>query len=253
MPPISAVIIAYNEAEKIADCIRSLQGVADEILVLDSFSTDATPEICQGLGVRFEQQAFAGYIEQKNAAMRLASYDHVLALDADEALDENLRQSILTIKNNWTHDAYEMNRLNNYAGRWVRHSGWYPDRKTRLWDRKLGHWGGTNPHDRVVLEKGARLRHIEGDILHRTVSSIEQHIAQSNKFSSIKARHIQHKSSFALVFKFLFSPPFQFFKSYLLKRGFLDGKEGLSIALVSAFFVRMAYFKALCLKWGGKG
>src|SRR3954465_7519353 len=151
MLPLSAVIITFNEEKNIARCLDSLIGIVDDVVVIDSFSTDKTEEICKSKGVRFIQHVFEGHIQQKNWAITQAKFPHILSLDADEALDETLKQSILLLKNNWQKDGYYMNRLTNYCGKWIRHCGWYPDKKLRLWDSRKGHWTGTNPHDKYEL------------------------------------------------------------------------------------------------------
>ena len=188
MPGISAVIISYNEEKYIGQCIRSLQNVADEIVVVDSLSTDNTPQICRDLGVKFFQQKFLGYIEQKNFAMDKASYDHVISLDADEALSEELTSSILKVKENWEYDAYSFNRLNRFCGHWLRHTNYYPDRKLRMWDRRKGRWGGVNPHDKVIMQKGATSSVLKGNILHWMCDSFEEHLETINNFTTIAAR-----------------------------------------------------------------
>ena len=135
---ISAVIITFNEEKNIERCLQSLQGIVDEIVVVDSFSKDQTKSICEKYNVKFVEHAFEGHIEQKNYAITQASYPYVLSLDADEALDETLKSSILKVKKNWTHDGYSMNRLTNYCGSWIKHCGWYQDTKLRLWDARKG-------------------------------------------------------------------------------------------------------------------
>jgi len=139
---ISAVIITFNEEKNIGRCLDSLQKVADEIVVVDSCSNDKTCEICEKYGVRFIQNRFKGHIEQKNFAMQQAEYDWVLSLDADEVLSLELTDSILKVKKDWVIDGYAFNRLTNYCGTWIRHCGWYPDTKLRLWDKRRGRWGG---------------------------------------------------------------------------------------------------------------
>src|SRR5262245_55167933 len=142
MIKISAVIITYNEERNIARCIDSVKPVADEIVVLDCFSTDKTQKISEERGAKFYQQEFLGFARQKNRAVALASYDHVLSLDADEYLSSELTQSILAVKTDWTHDGYLMNRLSSFEGTWIKTCGWYPDAKLRLWDRRKGSWHG---------------------------------------------------------------------------------------------------------------
>ena len=133
---ISAVVITFNEERNIKRCLKSLVGVADEIVVVDSYSTDRTEEICRSFNARFIKHRFEGHIQQKNWAILQASSPYILSLDADEALSDNLRTSILRAKENWTHDGYYFNRLTNYCGKWIRHTSWYPSRKLRLWDAR---------------------------------------------------------------------------------------------------------------------
>ena len=156
MTPISVVIITFNEEKNIGRCLESVKNIADEIVVLDSFSTDKTEEICLQHGASFFQHPFDGHIEQKNRAITYATYPHILSLDADEVLSPELEQSIKAVKENWQADGYYFNRLTNYCGKWIRHCGWYPDRKLRLWDSRKGKWGGVNPHDKYMLEPNAK-------------------------------------------------------------------------------------------------
>ena len=250
MQQISAVIITYNEARNIGRCLESLRDVADDIVVLDSFSTDATAEICHSFGVRFEQHVFDGHIEQKNRALGLARFPFVLSLDADEALSDTLRQSVLQVKKAAEiADAYTMNRLTNYCGQWIHHSGWYPDRKLRLWDSRHGQWGGTNPHDKFELQANSSTAQLKGNLLHYSFHSIEQHIEQINKFSSIAAQQLYLKGKRANAYHLLIKPCFKFFKSYVLRLGFLDGYYGYVACRNSAhgIFLRYAKLKKLNL------
>jgi glycosyltransferase involved in cell wall biosynthesis len=243
MRKISAVIITYNEEKNIGRCIDSLQGVADEILVVDSFSTDRTPEIVAERGAVYLANPFGGHIEQKNFAMAQARYDYILSLDADEALDDPLRRSILAIKNDWQADGYTMNRRTNYCGQWIWHCGWYPDRKLRLWDRRKGRWGGVNPHDEVLMENGAKTLHISGDLLHYSFYSISQHLGQVNYFTDIMAKAQFEAGKRSNVLKVVISPVLKFIKSYLLQLGFLDGYYGLVICTISAHASFIKYAK----------
>jgi len=240
---ISACIITFNEENNIGRCIDSLQGVADEIVVLDSHSTDRTREICEAKGARVTTHPFAGYIEQKNLALKESKHPHVLSLDADEALDENLKKSILHAKENWDADGYTMNRLTNFCGRWIRHTGWYPDRKLRLFDKRRGKWAGRNPHDRYEIKGDHRIRHLEGDILHYSFYTIAQHIDTVNKFSTIKAQVMFEKGRKVYFWNYIVNPGFKFFRDFFLKLGFLDGFYGYVIARNSAHGVFLKYAK----------
>ena len=229
---LSAVIITYNEQRNIGRCIDALRGIADEVLVLDSFSQDDTEKICRDKGARFEQHAFEGHIEQKNRALGMATHDHVLCLDADEALSDELFQSILAVKNNWQRDGYEMNRLTNYCGQWIHHSGWYPDRKLRLFDRRKGHWGGQNPHDKVMLDGPTQRLH--GDLLHYSYYTVEEHLERAQKYAHIAAKAMKARNKKGAWWRMWLSSVFKFFRNYVLKLGFLDGKVGFTICRIAA-------------------
>ena len=241
---ISAVIITGNEEKNIGRCLASLKDVADEIVVVDSFSSDKTAEICQTRGVRFIQHSFEGHIEQKNFAVSQAEFDCVLSLDADEVLSDRLARSISDVKNNWSCDGYAFNRLTNYCGKWIRRSGWYPDEKLRLWDRRKGRWGGQNPHDHVFMDTGSRVRHLDGDLLHYSYHSIEDHISQINRFSEIAAKAAYSQGRRAGVLgDIILNPVLTFLKKYFLKLGILDGYEGFVIAVHTAYGKFLKYIK----------
>ena len=243
MVRISAVIITFNEERNIVRCLESLIGIADEIVVVDSFSKDNTEEICKSFGVKFVQHIFDGHIEQKNWAITQATFPHILSLDADEAVDETLKSSILKIKENWNHDGYSMNRLTNYCGKWIRHCGWYPDAKMRLWDSRKGEWGGDNPHDKYELVEGSSTKHIEGDILHYSYYSLEDHYRQVTYFTDILSKSQFKKGKKAPFIVLIFSPIVKFIKDYFIKKGFLDGKEGFTICRISAYATFLKYKK----------
>ncbi len=250
MHQLSAVIITFNEEANIAVCIESVKAIADEILVLDSFSTDRTREICIEHGVRFEQHAFDGHIQQKNRAKNLAKYQWVLSLDADEKPSEQLIQSIQALKQNPLNlaDGYVMNRLNFFCGKPIKTCGWYPDRKLRLWKKDSGEWTGVNPHDRFELHVGKKQLFLHGDILHNTYPTRNQMIAQMNKFARIAAGELKHKPTIVLLGKMMFGSVFRFLRCYFFKLGFTDGKAGLDISLHQALEVFYKYRLALKLK-----
>jgi glycosyltransferase involved in cell wall biosynthesis len=240
---LSVVIITYNEEKNLERCLKSVVPVADEIVVVDSFSTDKTKEIALKYKAKFVEHAFEGHIEQKNWAITQASYKHVLSIDGDEALDETLINSINAIKVNWQADGYSMNRLTNYCGKWIKHSGWYPDKKLRLWNSEKGEWQGTNPHDEYRMQKGCTIKHIKGDILHYSYYSIHQHLEQVNYFTEIMAKQYLEKGRRASLFNLLMNPTLKFVGSYIFQKGFLDGIYGLAICIISAHATFLKYLK----------
>jgi glycosyltransferase involved in cell wall biosynthesis len=250
MEKISAVIITFNEEKNIKKCIDSLKDIADEIIVLDSFSTDKTEKICIEENVKFYKHNFDGHIQQKNRVIEFAENKYILSLDADEVISEELKKSILEIKENPKFDSYYFNRLNYYCGKKIKHGGWYPDKKIRLWNKNIGKWGGENPHDKVILNTNSTKQFLKGDILHYSFTSINQHINQINKFSEIKALNDFNKKKKPNIFKLILKPFLKFTKMYFLKFGFLDGFFGFVISKNSAHseFLRQVKLKELYFK-----
>lgn len=239
---ISGVIITFNEARNIGRCLESLTGVCDEILVLDSFSTDNTADICSAYNVRFEQHPFEGHIQQKNEALKRAQNPWVLSLDADEALSPDLRKSILKIIEEAPQTGgFSMNRLTNYCGTWIHYSGWYPDTKLRLVRKDEAKWGGINPHDQLLLEEHVQVRHLKGDLLHYSYYTKEDHFKQIAYFSEIAAKELFARKVKSSVLKIIVKVSAQFIKSYILKCGFLDGMAGWHIATRSAYATQQKY------------
>lgn len=239
---LSGVIITYNEERNIGRCLESLQEVCDEILVLDSFSNDKTQEICESFGVRFEQNEFVGHIQQKNEALQRAKHPWILSLDADEALTPTLKKSILSIKKmSPKNGAYTMNRLTSYCGKWIYHSGWYPDTKLRLVSKANASWGGTNPHDKLIAEENLSITHLKGDLLHYSYYTKEDHFKQIAFFSEIAAKELYAKKVKSSLFKIGIKTIAQFIKSFVIKLGFLDGLAGWHIAIRSAYGTHQKY------------
>jgi glycosyltransferase involved in cell wall biosynthesis len=243
MPKLSVVIITYNEEKNIGRCLESIQDIADDIVVVDSYSTDRTEEIVRSFNGRFIQHPFEGHIEQKNWAITQAKYPHILSLDADEVPSERLKLSILQVKENWEYDGYYFNRLTNYCGKWIRHTSWYPARKLRLWDSRKGQWGGLNPHDKFKLQKGATRKYLKGDLFHYSYYTINEHIEQINKFSSIVAEAYFKENRKASYFNIIFHPTWRLFRDYIIKMGFLDGFYGLVISVNSSHETFLKYSK----------
>jgi glycosyltransferase involved in cell wall biosynthesis len=240
---ISVVIVTLNEEKNITRCLKSVERIADEILVIDSFSTDRTEEICKAFGVRFIQRAFTGFVEHKGWAAKQATHNHLLCLDGDEALSEELQESILKVKSNWTHAGYSFNRISNYCGKWIRRCGWYPDIKLRLWDRRQGYIGGVNPHEQIILNSGAKCRHLQGDLFHYAFDSISQHLLLANKYSDVKANGMFAHQKKAGWLNLLLNPLLKFMRDYFLKLGLLDGFYGFTICIIGAHANFLKYAK----------
>lgn len=232
---ISAVIITYNEEKNVERCLASVAGLVDEIVVLDSNSTDRTRALCIAAGANVFTEPFAGHIEQKNRAIELAQHEWLLSLDADEALSQNLRASIESVKAAGpTAQAYTCNRLNQYCGKWVRHGGWYPDKKLRLWHRDFGTWGGYNPHDKVVVKSGTKVQHLEGDILHNAYQSVQEHREKTARYAQISAKAKYAAGKRTIAGFGALAAIWCFIQMYFLRLGLLDGRIGLHIALISS-------------------
>jgi glycosyltransferase involved in cell wall biosynthesis len=247
---ITATIITFNEERNIARVIESLR-CADEILVLDSGSNDRTAEIATKLGARVEEASWHGYAAQKNIAAGLARHDWILSLDADESLSEALEAEIWQIKKSGpAYDGYTVPRLAQYLGRWILHSGWYPDRKIRLFDRKKARWVGDFVHESVVVH--GRVGHLQSNLLHFTCNSLSEHLRTMDSYTTLAAQEMVARGHTPAMLELLVDPPWTFFQTYVLKRGFLDGAEGLAIAYMAAFYNFVKYSKARHMSPGRK-
>ena len=238
---ISAVIITFNEERNIARCIASVKQVADEVIVVDSGSTDHTVQIAKEHGVQVTHRAWTNYSDQKNFANGLAAGRFILSMDADEELSEQLRHCILEAKQAGLGGAYSMARLTNYCGTWVRHGGWYPDIKVRLFPKEKARWMGEHVHETLKLDPGVETKLLKGDLLHYSFYSVEQHERQAEHFAGLaaKALHARNKPSSRL--RIIFSPLSRFLQGYFFRGGFLDGSAGFTIARISARAKRLKY------------
>ena len=244
MKKISATIITLNEEDKIRQCLESLRDVADEIVVVDSLSTDNTKLICEEFGVKFVEQKWLGYSEQKNLANNIASHDWILSIDADEVLSDELKKSILKIKDTDfdTDDdvVFSFNRLNNYCGKWIHHSGFYPDKKIRIWNRKIGKWEGI-VHEVIKFSTKVKEVHLKGDLLHYSYAKPEDFEKQVFKLAELRAQHYFDKGKKCASLLKIISPIYFFIQHYFFRLGFLDGKEGFVMCKVAAKATRHKY------------
>lgn len=249
MTKLSVVIITLNEEHCITRCIDSVRAIADEIVLLDSFSTDNTAAIAEQIGAKVVQQKFEGYTLQKQRAVALAQNDFVFSIDADEVVSNELCESILAEKQNgFTFDAYEMNRLNFVGERAVKTCGWYPDAKIRIWNRTKGGWQGGKVHEQLVMNKNTSIKKLEGDLWHYTYADMQALKTQQEKFARLAAEDLKQKSLSYLLPKMIFSSGFKFLRSYFLKRGFTDGALGFAICYEQARGVFLKYYTAIQLK-----
>jgi glycosyltransferase involved in cell wall biosynthesis len=247
---ISATIVAFNEERNIARVIESLR-CCDEILVVDSGSNDRTVEIASKLGARVVEASWHGYAAQKNIAAELAAHDWILSLDADESLSEALEAEIWQIKKAGpAFDGYTMPRLAQYLGRWILHSGWYPDRKVRLFNRRKAKWVGEFVHESVKVE--GSVGHLESNLLHFTCDSLSQHLRSMDTYTTLAAQELVTRGKSFGYARLLLDPPWTFFRTYFLKLGFLDGVEGLTIAYMAALYNFVKYTKSRHMSPGRK-
>lgn len=242
MIKISVVIISFNEEKDIGRCLESVKDIADEVLVLDSFSTDTTGAICRKYAVRFEQHAFDGYVAQKNRAIQMATHDFILSLDADEALSEEAKEELRRAKKEWTHDGYIFNRRNSYCGHWMRFTTWYPDRKLRLFDRRKAIWTGLDPHDYIRMDPGSSVVRLKGDLLHWAIHTKEEQQAKMEQFARISARFYFDQGIRTSMGTAIMHCVWRWIREYYIHLGILDGKAGWQVARYSALYVWRKYY-----------
>lgn len=244
MIKLSAVIITLNEEQNIKRCLESVINLVDEIVIVDSFSTDRTREISESFEVNFIEHPFEDYVKQKNYAVAKASFDHILALDADEYLSTELKTSILTVKNQWKYDGYFCNRRNFFCGKWIRYSDWYPNAKLRLFDRTKASWTGRIIHEKVLLNNPqSKTGFLKGDLLHHTYQSYSEFHQQTKKFSSLSAKAYFEQGKKAPLWKLILGTIWAFIKTYFFRLGMLDGYHGLVISYETANITYLKYLK----------
>lgn len=241
---VSACITVYNEAKNIRRCLDSIKWV-DEIVVIDSYSDDDTVEICREYTDRVYQHEWLGYIGQKNLARDYARSKWIIFIDADEEVSPELKAEIQEELNSGRCSdtaGFEFPRMVWYLGRWIRHGEWYPDYKLRLFQKEMGHCGGIEPHDQVIVTSG-RVDRLRSPLYHYTYDDINHHIETMNRFSLISAQESHHAGRRVQFWDMIFRPPFRFFRCYVMKAGMLDGMLGLIIAITISYGTFIKYAK----------
>lgn len=250
-PAISACIITYNEADRIIDCLQSLQ-FCDEIIVVDSGSTDDTQALCRAAGARVIERPFDGFRSQKQFAVDQASHDWVLCLDADERVSEQLRTSLLAEKEaGFPAAGYRFARLSYYFGKFLRHGNAYPDRVLRLFNRRQGGWRGEREiHEAASVDGPVKL--LQGDLIHYPYRSLTQQLQKTQRYALMMAEHDYKRGKRASLAKLILSPAWRFWRGYLFRGGFRDGWHGLVYAYVRANYVRQKTIMLWLLQQGEK-
>lgn len=252
MSKLSVTIITFNEERNIGRCIDSVKDIADEIIVVDSFSSDKTKEIALSGGAVVLQRKWEGYGHAKNFAATSASNEYILSVDADEALSEKLKKSIVQVKEEGLTGAYEFNRLTNYCGKWIWHCGWYPDKKIRVYPRSTVEWSTDIIHEEIIFKGSETISFLEGDLFHYSYFSVKEHWEKARKYAEMGARRDIDRKNNLLLFRSLAGAVSKFIKMYFFQLGFLDGKEGFTICRISAFAAYLKYSHKRKLKSTGE-
>ncbi len=242
VPPVTATVITKNEAESIADALKSLSW-ADEIVVVDSESTDDTVAIARQFTDRVYVRAWTGYVDQKNYAAGLATHDWILSLDADERVPEDLQEEIRTLlASEPKQQGFRMPRVSFYLGRWVRTTDMYPDYQLRLYNKRHAYWDGMHVHESVKVVTGG-VGHLKHELQHYPYKDISEHLIRMDRYTTLAARQMFEKGKRATRLELLFHPAGAFVRNYLLKGGFRDGKPGLIISLINSYYVMLKFAK----------
>jgi glycosyltransferase involved in cell wall biosynthesis len=239
---ISAVIITFNEEKRLEPALKSLAGLVSEIVVVDSFSTDNTVKLAKKYTNKVFQRKWTDYSDQKNYANTRASFPWILSLDADERISPELREEIIEIKKEEPEcDGFSIPRQVYYLGKWIRRSGWYPDRKLRLFRKERARWEGEYVHERLVIE--GKIQKLSGSIHHFTYRNISDHLDRINKFSELGAQKLYAKGNKCRWHHLVFMPFFRFMKSFFWRAGFLDGYPGFIISVLNGYSIFLRYAK----------
>jgi glycosyltransferase involved in cell wall biosynthesis len=241
VPSVSVTIITLNEADHIAAAIDSTAW-ADEIIVVDSGSSDETVAIARGKGARVEVRAWTGWVDQKNYAAGLASHDWVFSLDADERVTPALATEIRTVlREEPAARGYRVPRVTFHLGRWIRTTDFYPDFQTRLYDRRAARWQGKYVHESVAVDGPAG--RLTNELQHYSYRNLEDHLDRINQYTTLAAQQMREGGRRAGPLDLLVHPPAAFLRNYILRRGFMDGSAGLTISLVNSYAVFLKFAK----------
>lgn len=241
-PRISAVVITYNESAHIANCLTALQQVADEVVVVDAFSKDDTAKICIKMGAKVVQRKWQGYSAAKNYGNAACSNDWIISIDADEVLSEELIESIKNLPLE-KESVYALDRINNFAGQWIKHCGWYPDWKVRIFNREEVKWEGDYVHETLQIPKRYAQKRLKGKLYHYSYASPEDHLQRIEKYSDLSAQQLFAANKQPNKLRTLLSPGVRFWNTFIFKGGFLDGRNGYIISKHNAHLVKRKYQK----------
>lgn len=242
--PVSATVITLNEEKNIKACLQSLNWV-DEIIVVDSLSTDRTKELAESMGAMVIDQVFLGHVKQKQLAVDACHNDWIICLDADERVTADLRDEICTLFDTTSPDSlangYTVARKSFHLGRWIMHGGWYPDRNIRLFNKKYGFWGGVDPHDKIQVS--GEIKNLEGALEHYVFKDLKHNVDTNNFYSGISADIFFKEGRKPSFLKLFFKPMGKFIETYIIKRGFLDGLPGFIISVGAAYSMFLKFAK----------
>jgi glycosyltransferase involved in cell wall biosynthesis len=241
VPKVTVTVIARNEAANIAAALESVRW-ADEIVVVDSDSTDATVEIARRFTDRVIVRAWPGYVAQKNFAASQASHDWVLSLDADERVSPELAAEIQRVlKSEPVHAGYRIPRVAFHCGRWIRSTDWYPDYQLRLYDRRRAEWAGRHVHESVRAT--GTVGHLRGELQHYAYRDIAHHLQTMDRYTTLAAQQMFEEGRRASWVDILIAPRLTFFRNYVLRGGFRDGMAGLVISAMNSYYVGLKFSK----------
>lgn len=243
MAEFSAVIITKS-ADEIERCLKSLSPFCTDIVVIDSTDSDVIKKVCQTGNAKYFHMAWEGYGQNKNFGNSRTKNEWILSIDDDEELDPQLGNQILNVLKNSNKEAYYLPFLSNYCGKWIRHGRWFPEKHIRLFRKSLVQWNTAEVHEELILSNPENTADLDaGFINHYTINSVQQHVQKVNYYSDLAAEKMFRLGKKSGWHKIIINPLWKFFSDYVLRRGFLDGRAGLYIAVISSFDTFLKYAK----------